>query len=146
MVHYPIIITVGNCFLETSDAERGLLQWLLWFPLPNEVNLDLLENLKLTTTLYTNCITIYCGCFSGKIDSNGCTSAFIEEQLNMGLNFILSAEVSNLFLVMLMPFLLQHLLGLFHLVYPSKVVIISNGLWEGDFLNWTFPPFENRIS
>ncbi|RVW72302.1 Mitochondrial import receptor subunit TOM40-1 [Vitis vinifera] len=29
----------------------------------------------------------------GKIDSNGCTAAFLEERLNMGLNFILSAEV-----------------------------------------------------
>ncbi|MBA0788350.1 hypothetical protein Gotri_000131 [Gossypium trilobum] len=29
----------------------------------------------------------------GKIDSNGCTTAFLEERLNMGLNFILSAEV-----------------------------------------------------
>ncbi|KAK2980424.1 hypothetical protein RJ640_025270, partial [Escallonia rubra] len=28
----------------------------------------------------------------GKIDSNGCTAAFLEERLNMGLNFILSAE------------------------------------------------------
>ncbi|GJT38018.1 mitochondrial import receptor subunit TOM40-1-like protein [Tanacetum coccineum] len=27
-----------------------------------------------------------------KIDSNGCTSALLEERLNMGLNFILSAE------------------------------------------------------
>ncbi|GAB2216551.1 hypothetical protein Drorol1_Dr00024326 [Drosera rotundifolia] len=31
----------------------------------------------------------------GKIDSNGCTSAFLEERLNMGLNFILSAEVDH---------------------------------------------------
>lgn len=30
------------------------------------------------------------------MDSNGCTSAFLEERLNMGLNFILSAEVSLL--------------------------------------------------
>lgn len=29
----------------------------------------------------------------GKIDSNGCVAAFLEERLNMGLNFILSAEV-----------------------------------------------------
>ncbi|KAF9599352.1 hypothetical protein IFM89_036809 [Coptis chinensis] len=29
----------------------------------------------------------------GKIDSNGCTSAFLEERLNVGLTFILSAEV-----------------------------------------------------
>ncbi|MBA0849579.1 hypothetical protein Goshw_017656 [Gossypium schwendimanii] len=29
----------------------------------------------------------------GKIDSNGCTIAFLEERLNMDLNFILSAEV-----------------------------------------------------
>ncbi|KAL9378775.1 hypothetical protein Peur_030110 [Populus x canadensis] len=31
----------------------------------------------------------------GKIDSNGCTSAFLEERLNMGLNFILSAELDH---------------------------------------------------
>ncbi|KAJ0556191.1 putative Porin domain superfamily, eukaryotic porin/Tom40 [Helianthus annuus] len=31
----------------------------------------------------------------GKIDSNGCTSAFLEERLNMGLNFILSAEIDH---------------------------------------------------
>ncbi|KAM3309414.1 mitochondrial import receptor subunit TOM40-1 [Capsicum chacoense] len=31
----------------------------------------------------------------GKIDSNGCVSAFLEERLNMGLNFILSAEVDH---------------------------------------------------
>ncbi|CAA3029758.1 mitochondrial import receptor subunit TOM40-1-like [Olea europaea subsp. europaea] len=29
----------------------------------------------------------------GKIDSNGCVAALLEERLNMGLNFILSAEV-----------------------------------------------------
>lgn len=32
----------------------------------------------------------------GKIDSSGCVSAFLEERLNMGLNFILSAEVKLL--------------------------------------------------
>ncbi|KAJ6971431.1 mitochondrial import receptor subunit TOM40-1-like [Populus alba x Populus x berolinensis] len=31
----------------------------------------------------------------GKIDSNGCTSAFLEERLNMGLNFVLSAELDH---------------------------------------------------
>ncbi|OMO62320.1 hypothetical protein COLO4_33124 [Corchorus olitorius] len=31
----------------------------------------------------------------GKIDSNGCTSAYLEERLNMGLNFILSAELDH---------------------------------------------------
>nr|GMD52684.1 mitochondrial import receptor subunit TOM40-1-like [Ipomoea batatas]GMD54425.1 mitochondrial import receptor subunit TOM40-1-like [Ipomoea batatas] len=31
----------------------------------------------------------------GKIDSNGCIAAFLEERLNMGLNFILSAEVDH---------------------------------------------------
>ncbi|KAI3787967.1 hypothetical protein L2E82_00500 [Cichorium intybus] len=31
----------------------------------------------------------------GKIDSNGCTSAFLEERLNMGLNFIISAEIDH---------------------------------------------------
>ncbi|KAK2966586.1 hypothetical protein RJ640_025271 [Escallonia rubra] len=31
----------------------------------------------------------------GKIDSNGCTAAFLEERLNMGLNFILSAELTS---------------------------------------------------
>ncbi|KAL8232971.1 hypothetical protein R6Q57_002749 [Mikania cordata] len=31
----------------------------------------------------------------GKIDSNGCTSAFLEERLTMGLNFILSAEIDH---------------------------------------------------
>ncbi|KAL6527394.1 hypothetical protein OROGR_016484 [Orobanche gracilis] len=29
----------------------------------------------------------------GKIDSNGVVTAFLEERLNMGLNFILSAKV-----------------------------------------------------
>ncbi|KAK4376158.1 hypothetical protein RND71_006835 [Anisodus tanguticus] len=29
----------------------------------------------------------------GQIDSNGCVAAFLEERLNMGLNFTLSAEV-----------------------------------------------------
>ncbi|KAJ4973359.1 hypothetical protein NE237_006533 [Protea cynaroides] len=32
----------------------------------------------------------------GKIDSNGCTAAFLEERLNMGLNFILSAEIDHM--------------------------------------------------
>ncbi|KAL5189159.1 Mitochondrial import receptor subunit TOM40-1 [Glycine soja] len=31
----------------------------------------------------------------GKIDSNGCVAAFLEERLNMGLNFILSAELDH---------------------------------------------------
>ncbi|XWS68433.1 hypothetical protein CRYUN_Cryun04dG0089300 [Craigia yunnanensis] len=31
----------------------------------------------------------------GKIDSNGCTAAYLEERLNMGLNFILSAEIDH---------------------------------------------------
>ncbi|PHU16189.1 Mitochondrial import receptor subunit TOM40-1 [Capsicum chinense] len=31
----------------------------------------------------------------GKIDSNGCVAAFLEERLNMGLNFILSAEIDH---------------------------------------------------
>ncbi|KAH0659895.1 hypothetical protein KY289_028643 [Solanum tuberosum] len=31
----------------------------------------------------------------GKIDSNDCVAAFLEERLNMGLNFILSAEWEN---------------------------------------------------
>ncbi|CAH1432505.1 unnamed protein product [Lactuca virosa] len=32
----------------------------------------------------------------GKIDSNGCISAFLEERLSMGLNFIISAEVTRI--------------------------------------------------
>ncbi|KAL8146765.1 mitochondrial import receptor subunit TOM40-1-like [Apium graveolens] len=32
----------------------------------------------------------------GKIDSNGCSSAYLEERLNMGLNFILSAELDHM--------------------------------------------------
>lgn len=31
----------------------------------------------------------------GKIDSNGCTGAYLEERLNMGLNLILSAEIDH---------------------------------------------------
>ncbi|KAL3531011.1 hypothetical protein ACH5RR_010333 [Cinchona calisaya] len=31
----------------------------------------------------------------GKIDSNGCVGALLEERLNMGLNFILSAEIDH---------------------------------------------------
>ncbi|KAF6151863.1 hypothetical protein GIB67_010437 [Kingdonia uniflora] len=31
----------------------------------------------------------------GKIDSNGCTAAFLEERLSMGLTFILSAEIDH---------------------------------------------------
>ncbi|KDP40476.1 hypothetical protein JCGZ_24475 [Jatropha curcas] len=31
----------------------------------------------------------------GKIDSNGCATAYLEERLNMGLNFILSAELDH---------------------------------------------------
>ncbi|KAH9707378.1 mitochondrial import receptor subunit TOM40 [Citrus sinensis] len=31
----------------------------------------------------------------GKIDSNGCAAAYLEERLNMGLNFILSAEIDH---------------------------------------------------
>ncbi|KAL9330294.1 hypothetical protein ACSQ67_005297 [Phaseolus vulgaris] len=31
----------------------------------------------------------------GKVDSNGCVAAFLEERLNMGLNFILSAELDH---------------------------------------------------
>ncbi|PPR98910.1 hypothetical protein GOBAR_AA21753 [Gossypium barbadense] len=31
----------------------------------------------------------------GKIDSNGCTTAYLEERLNMGLNIILSAEIDH---------------------------------------------------
>ncbi|KAF7153032.1 hypothetical protein RHSIM_Rhsim01G0245800 [Rhododendron simsii] len=31
----------------------------------------------------------------GKVDSNGCTSTFLEERLSMGLNFILSAEIDH---------------------------------------------------
>ncbi|KAG0450785.1 hypothetical protein HPP92_026586 [Vanilla planifolia] len=31
----------------------------------------------------------------GKIDSNGVVSSFLEERLNMGVNFILSAEVDH---------------------------------------------------
>jgi mitochondrial import receptor subunit TOM40 len=30
----------------------------------------------------------------GKIDSNGVVAAYLEERLNMGVNFLLSAEVS----------------------------------------------------
>lgn len=30
----------------------------------------------------------------GRIDSNGCAATFLEERLNLGVNFILSAEVS----------------------------------------------------
>ncbi|KAJ0978073.1 hypothetical protein J5N97_013547 [Dioscorea zingiberensis] len=32
----------------------------------------------------------------GKVDSNGCVGAYLEERLNMGLNFILSAEIDHL--------------------------------------------------
>ncbi|XP_061992130.1 mitochondrial import receptor subunit TOM40-1-like [Rosa rugosa] len=32
----------------------------------------------------------------GKIDTNGCTAAFLEERLTMGLNFILSAEIDHM--------------------------------------------------
>ncbi|CAA7390666.1 unnamed protein product [Spirodela intermedia] len=32
----------------------------------------------------------------GKIDSNGCVAAFLEERLNMGVNFVLSAEIDHL--------------------------------------------------
>ncbi|KAM1084961.1 hypothetical protein ACFX13_010965 [Malus domestica] len=31
----------------------------------------------------------------GKIDSNGCTAAYLEERLNTGLKFILSAEIDH---------------------------------------------------
>ncbi|KAF5749848.1 mitochondrial import receptor subunit TOM40-1 [Tripterygium wilfordii] len=31
----------------------------------------------------------------GKIDSTGCVAAYLEERLDMGLNFILSAELSQ---------------------------------------------------
>lgn len=31
----------------------------------------------------------------GKIDSNGCVTGLLEERLNMGFTFILSAEVRN---------------------------------------------------
>ncbi|CAN6443116.1 unnamed protein product [Victoria cruziana] len=31
----------------------------------------------------------------GKLDSNGCVAAFLEERLNMGVNFILSAEIDH---------------------------------------------------
>ncbi|KAI5382655.1 hypothetical protein KIW84_070182 [Lathyrus oleraceus] len=31
----------------------------------------------------------------GKVDSNGVCAAFLEERLNMGLNFILSAELDH---------------------------------------------------
>lgn len=31
----------------------------------------------------------------GKIDSNGVVAAYLEERLNMGVNFLLSAEVST---------------------------------------------------
>ncbi|CAL5333890.1 unnamed protein product [Camellia sinensis] len=41
-------------------------------------------------------LSVECSCrLRGKIDSNGCTSAFLEERLNMGLNFILSAEIDH---------------------------------------------------
>lgn len=33
----------------------------------------------------------------GKLDSNSVIAAFLEERLNMGVNFILSAEVSRAF-------------------------------------------------
>lgn len=59
----------------------------------------------------------------GKIDSNGCVAAFLEERLNMGLNFILSAEVSGLcFFLNLVVAPLQHTCSKFHLFlfsFPS---------------------------
>lgn len=52
------------------------------------------------------CLNVHAECFKlchffsllqcrlrGKVDSNGVVAAFLEERLNMGLNFILSAEV-----------------------------------------------------
>ncbi|XP_060174919.1 uncharacterized protein LOC132605728 isoform X2 [Lycium barbarum] len=36
-------------------------------------------------------------CLRGKIDSNGCAAAFLEERLNRGLNFLLSAVITPLF-------------------------------------------------
>ncbi|GAB2267687.1 hypothetical protein Dimus_002670 [Dionaea muscipula] len=44
----------------------------------------------------------------GKIDSNGCTSAFLEERLNMGLKLILSGEVRFHHVQGLLSFLFFH--------------------------------------
>ncbi|XP_050897006.1 mitochondrial import receptor subunit TOM40-1 isoform X4 [Lathyrus oleraceus] len=39
--------------------------------------------------------TTYLCRLRGKVDSNGVCAAFLEERLNMGLNFILSAELDH---------------------------------------------------
>lgn len=46
--------------------------------------------------LFQDTVTICSSChLRGKVDSNGCVAAFLEERLNMGLNFILSAELDH---------------------------------------------------
>jgi mitochondrial import receptor subunit TOM40 len=31
----------------------------------------------------------------GRLDTNGCVAAFLEERLNLGVNFLLSAEIDH---------------------------------------------------
>ncbi|KAI3837843.1 hypothetical protein MKW98_026510 [Papaver atlanticum] len=47
-----------------------------------------------TASFGYDCIFRQCR-LRGKIDSNGCVASFLEERLNMGLNFILSAEIDH---------------------------------------------------
>lgn len=50
------------------------------------------RSLKLSVSCLTG-LSLLQARLRGKVDSNGCVAAFLEERLNMGLNFILSAEV-----------------------------------------------------
>lgn len=65
----------------------------------------------------------------GKIDSNGCVTGFLEERLNLGLNFILSAEVRyyvpDLHFVGLQPFEICYLIFI-----DTNLKKIGNSCWR----------------
>ena len=49
----------------------------------------------LTSRGYTNDVTVLLQCrLRGRIDTNLCTAAYLEEKFSSGLTFLLSAEVS----------------------------------------------------
>lgn len=50
----------------------------------------------------------------GRLDTNGCVAAYLEERLNLGVNFLLSAEVGHFLRLLSLPFVFEIASSRFH--------------------------------
>lgn len=95
---FPAVIYTCFYFLASKLLEKDLVLYFFTFISPDLITYVeksiwyLLVNLACAYS-FIWILQLQCR-LRGKLDSNGCVGAFLEERVNMGVNFILSAEVS----------------------------------------------------